>query len=62
MFPIYLKKIKLYDVLGNEFQVQNINGKTQSVGIQQSELNIQHLPKGVYFLKAGNQANMFVKE
>jgi hypothetical protein len=58
----YFSNIKLYDVLGNEFPLQNIKSKTQSDGIQQSEFNIQHLPKGIYFLKAGNQANMFVKE
>jgi hypothetical protein len=32
--------IKLYDILGKEVVNQNINGK--------SEINISHLPKGVY--------------
>jgi CubicO group peptidase (beta-lactamase class C family) len=44
-----------------DIQVFNQFGQTVSVFLNDRELSIQHLPKGIYFLKTGGVVKRFVK-
>jgi CubicO group peptidase (beta-lactamase class C family) len=50
------------DVQLSDIQVFNGIGQAVSVSLNDHELSIQHLPKGIYFLKMGGVVKHFVKE
>jgi uncharacterized repeat protein (TIGR01451 family) len=48
-------KLSIIDVLGNEVMTQTITN-------EKTELKIQNLPKGIYFVKCGNETLKFIKQ
>ena len=49
------------DTQATDIQVFNELGQAMQVVVNDRTLHIQHLPKGIYFLKIGNMAKRFVK-
>jgi hypothetical protein len=56
-----ISDIEIFDVMGRNVGA-NLYGRPNNTKIGKSEINVSHLPAGVYFLRIGNQTAKFVKQ
>ena len=55
---VRLSDVRLYDVMGREISVEN---QTSEIGKSEIQLDISHLPAGIYFLKTGGKMAKVIK-
>jgi hypothetical protein len=52
-------KIEVYDIFG---RIQKVESRRSQIAPSQIEINISHLPSGIYFLRVENEVVKIVKQ
>ena len=59
-------EVEIFDIYGrkliSDIRLSDIRYPTSDIGKSEIEINIAHLPAGIYFLKVGNETVKIVKQ